>query len=151
MHTHCQTSTNVLKDYCDGKCFHEHPLFSADPVALQLILYYDEVELCNALGSRRKKHKIGLLFVLHSSPFITIVSKCTMVVVCDFTGAFYYLLGNISPHFRSKIHNIQLLLLANSSSVAEYGIDHIIKPIVEDIKKLESVCTLYVCMHRLLP
>ena len=54
-------------------------------------------------------------------------------------GAFYYLLGNISPLFRSKIHNIQLLLLAKYSSVAEFGIDQILKPAVEDIQKLESV------------
>ena len=32
-----------------------------DPVALQINLYYDELELCNPLGSRRKKHKIGIL------------------------------------------------------------------------------------------
>lgn len=63
MDTHRQTSTNVLSDYCDGKCCREHPLFSTDPVALQLILYYDELELCNPLGSRRKKHKIGLLYI----------------------------------------------------------------------------------------
>ena len=62
MCTHRQTSTDVLSDYCDGKCFREHPLFSVDPMALQLILYYDELELCNPLGSRRKKHKIGMLF-----------------------------------------------------------------------------------------
>ena len=79
MHTHQQTSTNVLSDYCDGKCFREHPLFSDDPVALQLIIYYDEVELCNPLGSRRKKHKIGMLSRLHSSPLITVISKYTMV------------------------------------------------------------------------
>ena len=55
-------------------------------------------------------------------------------------GAFYYLLGNCSPRFRSKIRNIQLLLLAKYSTVSEFGIDAMIKPIVEDIQKLESVC-----------
>lgn len=75
MHSHRQTSNNILNDYCDGKCFREHPLFSADPVALQLMLYYDELELCNPLGSRRKKHKIGVLFVI----LITNVSKYIMV------------------------------------------------------------------------
>ena len=69
MHTHRQTSTKLLSDYCDGKFFDQHPLFSADPVALQLILYYDELELCNPLGSRRKKHKIGVLLVLHVATF----------------------------------------------------------------------------------
>ena len=56
---HQETSEGVLHDYCDGKRFKEHLLFSTKPTALQLILYYDDVELCNPLGSRRKKYKIG--------------------------------------------------------------------------------------------
>ena len=60
MDTHRQTPTTIMNDYCDGEIYQTHPLFSTDPVALQLILYYDELELCNPLGSRRKKHKIGI-------------------------------------------------------------------------------------------
>ena len=56
---HQEVTEGILGDYCDGMKFKEHPLFSVDPNALQLILYYDELELCNVLGSRRKKHKIG--------------------------------------------------------------------------------------------
>lgn len=59
MDTHRHSAEAILSDYCDGKQYREHTLFSTDPVALQLILYYDELELCNPLGSRRKKHKIG--------------------------------------------------------------------------------------------
>lgn len=55
MDTHHHSAEAILSDYCDGKQYHEHALFSTDPVALQLILYYDEVELCNPLGSRQKK------------------------------------------------------------------------------------------------
>lgn len=29
-------------------------------MSLQITLYYDELELCNPLGSHRKKHKIGI-------------------------------------------------------------------------------------------
>ena len=67
MDTHCQTCTDIMSDYCDGKIYKTHPLFSTDPVALQLILYYDELELCNPLGSRRKKHKIGTCTYLYMS------------------------------------------------------------------------------------
>ena len=56
-------------------------------------------------------------------------------------GAFYYILGNVDPRFRSKIHSIQLLILAKYSSVAEFGIDQILEPAVKDIEKLESVGT----------
>ena len=40
--------------------FRNHPLFSRDPTALQLFLYYDEVELTNPLGSKTGKHKLGV-------------------------------------------------------------------------------------------
>ena len=35
-----------LEDYCDGSAIKEHPLFSVDPTALQIMLYYDDVEVC---------------------------------------------------------------------------------------------------------
>lgn len=57
----------------------------------------------------------------------------------SYTGAFYYLLGNLDPQFRSRIHNIQLLALAKYSTISEYGIDKILEPAIDDIKVLESV------------
>ena len=59
MDTHQNAAKNILSDYRDGRQYNQHPLFSPNPVSLQLILYYDELELCNPLGSRRKKHKVG--------------------------------------------------------------------------------------------
>ena len=47
-----------LGDFCDGKLFEEHPLFEQDPGALQICLYYDDLEICNALGAKTKKHKL---------------------------------------------------------------------------------------------
>lgn len=48
-----------LGDFCDGELYKDHPLFKADPCALQIRLYYDDLEMCNALGSKNKKHKLG--------------------------------------------------------------------------------------------
>lgn len=56
---HKDPRSGFLSDYCDAEEFCEHPLFSKDTHALQIVLYYDELEICNPLGSRRKKHKIG--------------------------------------------------------------------------------------------
>lgn len=56
---HLHTVAGMLGDYCDGEQFHLHPLLSSDSSALQIILYNDELELCNSLGSRRRKHKVG--------------------------------------------------------------------------------------------
>jgi len=50
----------MLFDYCDGKGFNDHPLFSLHNDAFQIFLYYDEVEICNALGSKAKIHKLGM-------------------------------------------------------------------------------------------
>ena len=55
----CVHSNGILEDFC---MFKEHPLFSCDPYALQVIAYYDELEVCNLLGSHIKKHKLGLVF-----------------------------------------------------------------------------------------
>ena len=54
-----QSGTEVLSDFCDGQAFHTHPLFSDHPNALQLLLYYDDVEVVNPIGSHRKIHKLG--------------------------------------------------------------------------------------------
>lgn len=50
-----------LEDFCDGTLFKSHELFSQKPLALQLIIYYDDVEVCNPLGSYRGVHKLGKL------------------------------------------------------------------------------------------
>lgn len=60
------------------------------------------------------------------------------------------MLGNLQPRMRSKINNIQLLLLAKYSTISEFGIDKIMEPIVKDIKMLESVSVLAQSMHQLI-
>ena len=50
----------MMGDYCDAELFQHHQLFKEDPCALQLHLYYDEVEVCNPIGSKAKIHKLGM-------------------------------------------------------------------------------------------
>ena len=52
----------LLGDYCDGTLYANNLLFQEDPCALQIQLYYDELELCNPLGS--KKHKLGKIIII---------------------------------------------------------------------------------------
>jgi hypothetical protein len=54
-------------------------------------------------------------------------------------GAFYYVVGNIEPRYRSALRVIQLVTLVKSKLVDEYGVDEILKPFVESILKLEQV------------
>ena len=49
----------MISDYCDTIAFQQHPFVSKDPHALQIMLYYDEVEVVNPLGRKTSKHKVG--------------------------------------------------------------------------------------------
>ena len=53
-------SDGLLGDYCDGTLFENHPLFLSNPEALEVILYYDDLETCNPIGSKSKIHKLGI-------------------------------------------------------------------------------------------
>ena len=46
-HSHSETTPGLLGDYCDSHQFQKHPLYHHYPFSFQLILYYDELELCN--------------------------------------------------------------------------------------------------------
>lgn len=124
-----------LRDYCDGKQFKDHPIFSSEPNALQIQLYYDDIDVCNPIGSKSVIHKLGMLNLPHSSVnFFCII------------GLFYYTLGNIDPMLRSKLRTIMLVAVVKTSSIEKYGIDVVLEPFVEDMKHLESVST---CLIRL--
>ena len=80
---------------------------------------------------------LNLKEVCHGNPSITFGIDLLILYTCisHIIGAFYYILGNMNPSLQSNLSNIQLLLFAKHSSVPEYGIDRILEPIVEDIKK----------------
>ena len=59
-------SNGLMGDYCDGLLFSDNKLFNEDPAALQIQLYYDELEVCNPLGSKTKKHKLGMCLTITS-------------------------------------------------------------------------------------
>ena len=68
-----------MSDICDGESYKKHPLFSLKEVSLEILLYHDDLEVCNPLSSRSKIHKIGkivfncnklLLFII-LQPFFT--------------------------------------------------------------------------------
>lgn len=58
---HCRQD-GLLADYCDGAMYKTHSLFSvgSEIPPLEIMAYYDDVEVCNPLGSRAKKHKLGM-------------------------------------------------------------------------------------------
>lgn len=98
-----------LYDFTDGALFTSHPLYSQRPNALQILLYSDEIEICNPLGPHASANKLLM---------------------------FYYSLGNIDPKFRSKLAAIRLLAIAKAKDVSQWGVDVILKRILEDLTLL---------------
>jgi hypothetical protein len=105
-------STNgLMGDVCDGQFFHHHPVFSKHANALQFIIYYDDIEPANALGSRAGNHTLG---------------------------CFYYTLGNIRPVFRSSLKMIFILAIAKTVDIKRYGCEVLLNDFIEDMSKLSS-------------
>ena len=124
-----QTSRVSLDSvYRDGSFIKNHPMFKQNSEMLQLILYFDELEVANPLGSKRGKHKLGNFFIVFQTWSINTFKSCI--------GVFYWMLANIHPAYRSTIHSIQLLAVVNAISLKTYGIDTVLKPAVEELKKL---------------
>ena len=99
----CIRIDGIIEDFFNGANFWNNPLFSQDPEALQIIGYYDELEVCNPLGLHIKKHKVGVVF---------------------------YTLGNIHLRFRSTYRAINLAILATKLVLKKHGIDAVSLKIV---------------------
>ena len=125
------SGSDTLEDFCDGKVYHSHPLFSLQSNALQVFFYYDDLEVCNPLGSRRKIHKISKLQPILISMIIHPFVMCL--------GIFYFTLGNVQPKYRSKLSTIQLVAVVKHKHLSMYGMDAVLRPFVNDMKKLVSV------------
>lgn len=59
MNSHCLDG-GLMGDYCDGTNYSQSELFQEHPCALQIQLYYDEVEVVNPIGSKVNTHKLGM-------------------------------------------------------------------------------------------
>ena len=60
-----RASAGVLCDFCDGEIVKNHPIVKANPKALLLAVYFDDLEVANPLGSKRGKHKLGMRIVVY--------------------------------------------------------------------------------------
>lgn len=59
VHNPCCSDDAVMYSYLDSPAYRDHPLFKSNPTALQIPVYYDDVEVVNPLGSNTKVHKLG--------------------------------------------------------------------------------------------
>jgi len=106
-------------------------LFADDPHAFQILLYYDDLEVCNVVGSKAKIHKLSTC------------SQCCMnvdsIIFKYCIGLFYFTLGNIHPKHRSSLHTIQLLCAVAAHIMEKYSVHQVLEPFMQDIKQLETV------------
>ncbi len=96
-------------DIVDGSLLKSHPLFSEIPNALQIVLYTDEIEICNPLGPFASKNKLLMV---------------------------YYTIANMNPKYRSKLPAIRLLAMARSVDLCQCGVNVILNKIKEDMDAL---------------
>ena len=106
------SNNDTLTDMCDGSVFKNHPLFKNDKQGIQVIAYFDEVELCDPLGSSTKKHKLGCIF---------------------------FTLGNIHPKFRSQLKCIFVAAVASNIVIQKHGMNLFLRPLVESLQKLANM------------
>ena len=97
-------------------------------------------KVCNPIGSHKGKHKLGI-------PITSFVLSYTFYCYFFISGMFYYTLDNLPPVLRSKQCSIQLLCVCKYSFIKKYGIDVILQPFIEDVKKLEKVNLIHYIIH----
>ena len=96
-------------DYFDGRIYQQ--LETQQHSDLAIVLYFDEIDVCNPLGSKSGKNKLAM---------------------------FYFAIANMESRFRSKLQAIHLPAIAKSSMVKKYGVGAILQPIIEDMQKLQG-------------
>lgn len=80
-----------MEDYCDGLQFKNHLLYSHEPQSLQIMLYYDEVELCSPLGAAKKIHKVGKSYTRKFPMGMCLHSRTCISKICfDVVGCLSY-------------------------------------------------------------
>ena len=105
-----QSDDEYMKNYCDGAVYATNDLFCKEPLALQIILYHDDFGVVNPLGNKTVKHKMS---------------------------AFYFQLGNLHMKYRSKLSDIQLLMIFPAKMMNIFGYASLLKPLIDDLHLLE--------------
>lgn len=101
---------DLIKSYRDGTYFNRK-YGESDDIIIPLLLYNDDFESGNPLGSRKGKNKIS---------------------------GFYVSLLCLPMQYQAKLSNILLAACAKSSSISKYGVDEVLSVLVKDIQILEN-------------
>ena len=92
------------------KYFNEHPYFQGNRSLIRLHFYFDELEVCNPLGSSKSKNKLA---------------------------CFYFFVGNIGPNYYSSLRNI-FLALVKTDTLKKHCLSKIVASLVKDFQKFQT-------------
>ncbi|XP_037401910.1 uncharacterized protein LOC119265406 isoform X2 [Pygocentrus nattereri] len=95
----------------DGSFLKQNTFFCGQELKLPLVVYIDDFEVCNPLGTSRKKHKVT---------------------------AVYWVFADIPATLRSTLTSIYLAVLCKTADVNQYGYPKVMEPLLRDLKSLED-------------
>nr|XP_054600874.1 uncharacterized protein LOC129164486 isoform X2 [Nothobranchius furzeri]XP_054600875.1 uncharacterized protein LOC129164486 isoform X2 [Nothobranchius furzeri] len=102
--------STLYKSYRDATIYKDNSFYSEE-LRISLLLYIDDFEICNPLGTSRKKHKIT---------------------------AVYWTFNNNPLSSRSTLNSVYLVLLCKAVDIKKYGYDQVLAPLLKDIAILEQ-------------
>ena len=106
-----EAQRTVYKSFHDGTFYKTNELFSGSDITIALNLYVDDFEICNPLGTSRKKHKIT---------------------------AVYWVLADVPSLLRSELNSIFLAILCKAEDVKRFGYSAVLEPLLKDLVYLEE-------------
>lgn len=104
-------STGQYTSFRDGSHFKKNAFLFEEELRLSLLLYCDDFEICNPLGTSRKKHKV--------------------------TGV-YWVLADIPSILRSTLSSIYLTVLCKADEIKRFGYPQVLDPLLNDLKRFEE-------------
>ena len=99
---------NLMRDFEDATFLQNHPLTISGDLFLQLVLYYDDIEMQNPLRSN-KRHKLAM---------------------------FYVSILNIPPLYRSQLQNIFSIAIAPVHLLKKYGFVTVLEDFLHTVRRL---------------
>ena len=101
-----QNRPGIIQSYCETDSYKNSEYYQKYPSALSLILYHDDIEVGNVLGSRAGVHKLTMFYVA------------------------------VEGFNDGKLSNIHLVTVCHASDISRFGYKPILKPLVDDLGQL---------------
>jgi hypothetical protein len=104
------TFPSTYSSYLDGEEYLNHPFLQKNKDVVRINLYYDDIDVCNPIGSQSAVYKVA---------------------------CFYFTIQN-AGFLNSQLENIFILAIAYNTDVKKYGFQKILEPFIKEMKLLET-------------